>query len=159
MFTSAWAQIARFCIGTGMLVAFLFQPIGRFGIFRRAGIPGWKGLIPLYSTYVQYRLTWNTTWFWVLVFAWGGRFLALMALNLLWFDPETWLLLMLLPDLGCIAFGFGIRFFAMRHLAQAFGRGQGFAWGFFLLEPIFLLILDSDKYSYLGNCTLQENPQ
>lgn len=151
MYASAWAQIARFCMGMGVIVAFLFQAIGRFGIFRRAGIPGWKGLIPLYSTYVQYRLTWNTTWFWVLVFAWGGRFLALMALNLLWFDPETWLLLMLLPDMGCILWGLAVRFFAMKHLANAFGRGIGFCWGLFLLEPVFLLILNSDQYSYQGN--------
>lgn len=153
MFTSAWAQIARFCVGIGVIVAFLFQAIGRFGIFRRAGIPGWKGLIPLYSTYVQYSLTWNTTWFWVRVFAWGGRCLALMALYLFCFDSEMWIVYMVLPDLACIAFGFGIRFFAMRHLAQSFGRSRGFAWGLFLLEPIFLLILDSDKYPYLGNRT------
>ena len=153
MYASAWAQIARFCMGMGVIVAFLFQAIGRFGIFRRAGIPGWKGLIPLYSTHVQYSLTWNTTWFWVRVFAWGGRCLALMALYLFCFDPEMWIVYMVLPDLACIAFGFGIRFFAMRHLAQSFGRSRGFAWGLFLLEPIFLLILDSDKYPYLGNRT------
>lgn len=159
MFASAWAQIARFCMGMGVIVAFLFQAIGRFGIFRLAGIPGWKGLIPLYSTYVQYSLTWNTTWFWVLVFAWGGRCLTLMALYLFCLAPEAGILWMFIPDLACIAFGFGIRFFAMRHLAQAFGRGQGFAWGLFFLEPIFLLLLDSDKYPYLGNHTLQEDPR
>ena len=159
MFTSAWAQIARFCMEMGIIVAFLFQAIGRFGIFRRAGIPGWKGLIPLYSTYVQYSLTWNTMWFWVLVFAWGGRCLALMALYFLYLDPEAGILWMLIPDLACIAFGLSIRLFAMRHLSQSFGRGRGFAWGLFLLEPIFLLILDSDKYPYLGNHTLQEDPR
>lgn len=159
MYASAWAQIARFCMGMGVIVAFLFQAIGRFGIFRRAGIPGWKGLIPLYSTYVQYSLTWSTTWFWVLVFAWGGRCLTLMVLYLFCFDPEMWIVSMVLPDLACIAFGFGIRLFAMRHLSQAFGRGRGFAWGLFLLEPIFLLILDSDKYPYPGNHALPEDPR
>ena len=151
MILSTWTSIVRFGVPLMLVLFLIFQAIGRYGIFRRAKIPGWKGLIPLYSTYVQYRLTWNTTWFWVMVFAWGGRFLALISLYLLWFDPETWLLLMLLPDIGCILWGLAVRFFAMKHLANAFGRGIGFCWGLFLLEPVFLLILNSDQYSHQGN--------
>lgn len=151
MIFSAWERISQFCALLLLILFLVFQAIGRYGIFRRAGIPGWKGLIPLYSTYVQYRLTWNTTWFWVLVFAWGGRFLALMALYLLWFDPEAWLLLMLLPDIGCILWGLGVRFCAMKHLANAFGRGISFCWGLFLLEPVFLLILNAAPCPHQGN--------
>lgn len=151
MFSEAWTSTVQLCSLMLLILSLVFQAVGRYGIFQRAGIPGWKGLIPLYSTYVQYHLTWNTTWFWVLVFSWGGRFLALMALYLLWFDPETWLVLMILPDIGCILWGLAVRFFAMKHLANAFGRGIGFCWGLFLLEPVFLLILNSEQYSYQGN--------
>ena len=36
--------------------------VAMWRIFEKAGIAGWKSLIPLYSTYILYQITWGKGW-------------------------------------------------------------------------------------------------
>ncbi|MBR4767510.1 MAG: hypothetical protein IK088_00885, partial [Lachnospiraceae bacterium] len=55
-------------IAYGILIArAVIQYAATWKMFRAAGERGWKCLIPFYGTYVQYRLVWSTTAFWVTV--------------------------------------------------------------------------------------------
>lgn len=41
--------------------------VGTAKLFEKAGVPKWKGFIPVYNMYLTYRLTWNTGKFWLLM--------------------------------------------------------------------------------------------
>ena len=44
---------------------YILNVVAYWRIFTKAGEAGWKSLIPVYNTYVQYKLTWNTKMFFV----------------------------------------------------------------------------------------------
>ncbi len=46
------------------LIVLLFAAMWR--IFTKAGEKGWKCLIPIYNTYIMWRIGWNTDKFWTL---------------------------------------------------------------------------------------------
>lgn len=35
----------------------------RWIIFDKAGVEGWKSIIPLYNTYIFYKITWGNGWY------------------------------------------------------------------------------------------------
>ena len=42
------------------LIIYIFMKIGPFLYFSKAGEPGWKAFIPVYGSYVNYKIAWNT---------------------------------------------------------------------------------------------------
>ncbi|MDO4494109.1 MAG: DUF5684 domain-containing protein [Clostridia bacterium] len=116
------------------LVVLVLCLIASWRIFNKAGEPGWKCLIPLYGSYVEYRFCWNTTMFWVMfalsaasgIFA-GNGFGSLCSLAI--------------AVLYCMF---------LYHLAKSFGKGIGFTIGLVLFPPIFLMILGFGEARYLG---------
>lgn len=40
--------------------------IAMWKIFQKAGEAGWKSIIPLYNTYIMYKITWGSGWFFLL---------------------------------------------------------------------------------------------
>ncbi|MDO4266999.1 MAG: DUF5684 domain-containing protein [Eubacteriales bacterium] len=118
---------------------YVLQVVAYWRIFTKAGEPGWKSLIPIYNTYIQYRISWNTTMFLVsVVCAVAGVILSNMD------SP--------LAILGsvCSLVNVVISFMACSKLSRAFGHGLGFAFGLFFLNPIFLLILGLGESVYEG---------
>lgn len=45
------------------LILLVIYILAYWFIFSKAGEPGWKALIPFYSTYTVFKLTWNTKMF------------------------------------------------------------------------------------------------
>ena len=45
--------------------------VSSWHIFKKLGMPGWKGIIPYYSDYMLFRTVWETKPFWVLVIGSG----------------------------------------------------------------------------------------
>ena len=41
--------------------------VARWRIFDKAGIAGWKSLIPIYSDYCTYKIAWKTSFFWAML--------------------------------------------------------------------------------------------
>ena len=96
--------------------------IARWKVFDKAGIAGWKSLIPIYSDYCTYKISWKTTFFWAfLVLSAAG--VAVTVINLL----------------------MNIK------LAQRFGHGVLFGLGLTFLTPLFTLILGLGSSEYYGN--------
>lgn len=138
-------ELALFFLGFGLfLIFFLFvflvlYVLAYWFIFAKAGEPGWKALIPIYSTYTEFKLFWNTKIFAVYMIlavvsnllAWGGGTLAILS-NLVSLG------VMVIFVLTCVKMG------------QSFGKGPGFIVGLVLLNLIFLLILAFDSSRYLG---------
>ena len=63
------------------LAVFVLTVIARWKIFTKAGEAGWKSIIPIYSDYVEWRISWtNMTMFWVcLALIVGGYILGMVS--------------------------------------------------------------------------------
>ncbi|MEW4413302.1 DUF5684 domain-containing protein [Clostridium sp. AN503] len=118
---------------------YVIQAIALWRIFTKAGEAGWKSLIPFYNGYTQYKITWNTTMFWVgLAATIVGTFMTNMdgAVSIIG---------------GVIALaGYIVNIIGMHKLSLAFGHGVGFTLGLIFLNPIFILILGFSGDQYLG---------
>ena len=53
-------------IGIISLVFMILQIVAKWKIFSKAGEHGWAALIPFYSTYVLYKITWENGLFYLL---------------------------------------------------------------------------------------------
>ncbi len=129
-------------LGLG-LIWYIVLAVASFRIFKKAGEPGWKGLIPVYNTYVQYRFSWETRYFWymILTMAVGG---ILSSLG----DGEG-----AINTVGDVVsfVGWAIWVIGEYRLSRSFGHGIPFTVGLVLLGPVFRMILGFGKSRYLGN--------
>lgn len=118
---------------------YVLQVVAYWQIFEKAGEPGWKAIIPLYNTYTQYKFTWDTNFYWFVLF--GGIIGGLLNS----FDG-------MISALGSlILLGVSVvNIIALNKLAKAFGHGTGFTVGLVFLNPIFKLILGFSGDEYIG---------
>ena len=145
--------------------------ISRWLIFKKMGMPGWKGIIPYYGEYLLFRELWTTKMFWVYVISAGvyavvsifGTFIGMMGFAVLAAGaqsshaigqaaviPIIAIAFFGLLTLGYLVFALVITFKLNNRLAKAFGKSTGFAAGLTFLSPIFDLILAFDKSYYIG---------
>lgn len=108
-----------------VLILSIFSLICMWKVFVKAGIPGWKAIIPFYNVYCLCKLTWGVGWLFLLLFL------------PMWFDFFTWVVLI----------GFMVTYWK---LAKQFGKGDGFAIGTALLPIVFLAILAFGDATYTG---------
>lgn len=118
---------------------YILQAVAYWKIFTKAGEAGWKSLIPFYSTYVQFKLTWNPMWFFVLV--------ACAAANFIFAGTDS--IAYVISTLTSMAIGV-ISIIGSYKLSLAFGHGIGYAIGLIFLNPVFLLILGFGSSEYQG---------
>lgn len=118
-------------------------------ILRKAGeVKSWKGIIPVYSTFLLFRYVWSTKAFWIYllfgVIAIIGAFL--IPVNVM---------------LGLIVIvGFLVALVVMSimftyKMCKSFGHGAGWTIGLILLNTIFTLMLAFGKSEYRGNAYLE----
>lgn len=118
---------------------YVLQVAAYWKIFTKAGEAGWKSLIPFYNMYTQYKLTWNPTWFFILI--------ACGVVNFAFGSTEGFFYV--IGTLSSLAMGV-IGIISNFKLSQAYGHGTGFAIGLILLNPIFMLILGFGNSEYQG---------
>ena len=120
------------------VVVWAIDVAGNWLILRKAGEAGWKALIPIYSTYVQYKLFWSIKpfyiWLAMVIFVYGAQFMELPGILLSLCSLGTSVMYILY----CI------------RLARSFGKGTGFTLGLVFLPFIFNLILGLDSSRYQG---------
>lgn len=161
--TGLWALLGLvlvvvYLVAIGFLI---LQVIGCWKIFKKAGQPGWKALIPVYSDYTLYGIGWKKSMFWVVLGIGIGISLVsgvtgavsavLMELSMGYgVGVAIWILGIVLSLAGGVAVAALEIVFAVK-LSRAFGHGGGFAVGLILLPPVFYLILGVGKSRYVGN--------
>ncbi len=138
------------CILIGILTL-----IAYWRIFTKAGVAGWKAIIPYYSGYVMFKIAWKTSVFWwnllvsvllacvitaVMTVGSTGAYTVMGVPVILGF--------LLASVLGIINFMISIMYNIK--LSKAFGHGGGFAVGLIFLNVIFILILGLGDSVYLG---------
>ena len=116
-----------------VLISLILDVVGKWKVFKKAGEPGWKALIPIYNTYTQCEITGISPWWLVviLIFYFLGSI----------FEP--------FKLLGEIA---SIYFFVIISIstARSFGKSDAFGVGLIFLTPIFSMILGFDTSKYEG---------
>lgn len=145
--------------------------ISRWFIFKKMGMPGWKGIIPYYGEYLLFRELWTTKMFWAFVIS--GAVYAFVSIFAMVFGMVGFAVAVasahsshgigqaaLIPILafafyglltiGYLVFALVVTFKLNNRLAKAFGKSTGFAAGLTFLSPIFDLILAFDKSYYIG---------
>lgn len=143
------------------IAMFVLTVIARWKIFTKAGEEGWKSIIPIYSDYVEWKLSWNNiTMFWIsLALIIGGSILNVASGSLVVSAAYTesgsaaaaggggflGILASLLTIAGCV-----IMLIQKFKLFKAFGKGAGWfvAWIFF--NNIMVLVLGFGSAQYEG---------
>lgn len=106
-----------------LTILFVYRTLLRCVIYKKAGKRAWAPFIPIYRNAVMLKICGMSPW---------------------------WLLLLLVPVIGWILL-FVVSVASKFMLAESFGKGTGFAFGLWLLAPIFETILVfSKKTKYIG---------
>ena len=137
-----YASLLLASLGTVVILVigwYILQVIAYWKIFEKAGEPGWKAIIPFYNTYTQYKFTWNTNFYWFVLFG------SLIGSGLSSIDGVA----SVLGSAVLLAVTI-VNIVALNKLATAFGHGIGFTIGLFFLNPIFKLILGFGGDEYIG---------
>ena len=131
--------------------------IAHWKMYSKAGEPGWKSLIPIYSDYVLYKLVWSPSAFWI-------YFLLNIGTVVAAFLSGTFVVS---SNGQVIATGEGNMVFSIIALALAlitviwaivlqvktavaYDRGTGTALGLIFLPSIFTLYLGFGSARYIG---------
>jgi len=100
----------------------IFQIIGLWLIFQKAGKPSWAAIIPFYSLIVLLEVVGKPWWWLLLIFIPCANFILIII---------GWVMINNL-------------------LSKSFGQGVGFTLGLMFLGFIFYPILGFGSYTYLG---------
>ena len=126
-----------------LLVYGLIWVISVWRIFTKAGEKGWKSLIPVYSTYIEYTFTWSKL---------QGILMmgALLISRIITFAFGTEGFIALIGSLFAL-YAAILALIQVHKLSLSFGPKFGFTLGLLFLNPIFMLILAFGKKSqYVG---------
>ncbi|MBQ6449833.1 hypothetical protein IJJ08_02930 [bacterium] len=117
--------------------------VAKWQVFTKAGIAGWKSLIPFYNTYLTYQLSGLNPWLCIPILLAG----CTSSLKLENYEGTTQTIIsVVIIAVGLTAMV--MEFKRATGTAKAFGKGTGFAWGLFFLEPIFEMILGFGEAKY-----------
>ena len=157
--TFQWFYLIPVLLG---LVSAVLISVSRWRIFKKLDMPGWKGIIPIYSDYKLFKTGWRVMPFWVLTvstvvyFAVSVLTSYFMVSN---FSTETfygtadeiisyftpYLVISGLSALVYLIISFVITLNLNYQLAKSFGDGAGFALGLTILPIVFYPLLAFEK--------------
>ncbi len=141
-FASALAINVIVALLSSFLLAIVaLRVLARWHIYKKAGVPEWKSLIPVLNLYEDYKLAWNKTWAWVFL----GSLAAGLILSCFSFIPAVGVLSAILGIFVAV-----IEIIKDYKLSKAFGHGTGWTFGLIFLETIFLLMTGLGKSQYQG---------
>lgn len=125
--------------------------IASWNLFKKAGIPGYKSLIPIYNQYLILKIS-GMSGLWLIII-YSNLFIDLLKETM---DSK-------LPHYIDILF-FTIYFLSLvfaiirsYKLAKAFNRGIIFMIGLFFFPTLFEIILGIDSSKYIGDYNKKEN--
>lgn len=104
---------------------YIIGAVGLWKMFEKAGVEGWAGLIPFYREYKLCEKVMGDPWYWL---------------------RELWVIV---PVIGWIM-ALYYKYQISKATAKAYGKPEGWAWGYLFLDPIFYCITGFDDSSYYG---------
>lgn len=122
-----------------IIVLLILLVVAYWKMFTKAGIAGWKSLIPLYNVYIAFKIAWkDQTAFW----AW----LAANVVYSLFRDHEDGVSGVITIVAGILALVWWMRFCIRQ--AKSYGKGAGTGIAAFFLPNILTLY-----YGFASSCT------
>ena len=108
-----------------ILALYVITVIAYWQIFKKAGEKGWKSLIPLYNSYIMYKISWKTSMFWIVI-ALGVIYSILFGIS---YSSGSAIVSVLayVVDIAVVVIGI----MALHKLSKAFGHGAGFTVGLY----------------------------
>ena len=140
------------------LAMWVISVIATWKIFKKAGEPGWKAIIPIYNIYMLYKIVGMKMWFWILICT-GILLSIIMGVDgtagvfsmtnaqLAAFNWNDHMLTVVTLVIYCI-FALGVDIYYCIRTSKSFNHGGLFATGLFFFQPIFWLILGFGKSKY-----------
>lgn len=132
-----------------MTVVFIFalSLIGKFFIFEKMGMPGWKSLIPIYSDYLLFRELIGAGYFWGYIASalLAGSCSALVTIGVVSGVMEF---LFIITAVAACTVTIAIQIKLAHSLSKSFGHGIGYTFGLVFIEPIMLMILGLGNNRY-----------
>ena len=121
--------------------------LGLWFTFRKLSLPGWKGIIPFYSTYVLCEKLWEVKYFWKMVIYAAisvvsmlmGQILLMIRDMFVPIESAAYIILLLVGLAFIIAFfvmiimALVVSFKLYHKLARGFGLKDAWAWGLLFL--------------------------
>lgn len=129
-----------FVLGFVGFILWILRIIALWKAFERAGESGWKALIPVYCSYIKYKLAWMKNWFW---------YCLLIALIM-------WVIAACMPDQQELITNVGCLITSIIYIVMLFKFARKYGWGVFasvlfvIFYPICVLILGFGNYPYQG---------
>lgn len=131
------------------LAFFIMYIVSFWMLFKKANVPEWKSIIPIYNFYKMYDIVWETKYFWLSI---GLSFVHAIFSYLIQNVFTTGILMIIFTVIRLIILFFScmVEYFFCRNLARSYGKGDGFTIGLFFLYPIFILILGLGSSRFVG---------
>ena len=107
------------------IIVWLASVAGLWKMLEKAGEPGWPALIPFYNVYKLCEVTMGNPMYWLRLFVFA------------------------IPVVGWIA-GFYFMYQISKATALAYGKPEGYAWGYMFLSPIFYCLTGFGSDDYYG---------
>lgn len=147
--TPAEAAMVGGVYGTLAVFAVIFcilSIIAGWKIFKKAGEPGWKILIPIYNGYIFYKISGITNWFWITLGVVVGTGFLIGPISAAAGESGN-VAIGIISAISSIFTLFVDVYFCYK-LSKAFRHGVAFAVGLFFFQPIFELILGFGASKY-----------
>ena len=132
-----------------ILAFWIFTLAIRWKMFEKAGVPGWKSIIPIYGDYIEYTIVWEGKWFWYTLLAGIGAVIAFfLGVFLGILVPYVGWLFALIGTLAAVAAVVFLEIISVVFYlqeAKAYGQGTGFALGLIFLPFVFKFFLGFDQ--------------
>ena len=119
----------------------LLNLIGMYRIFQKMGMPGWKGLVPIYNNFNLYGLLWESKFFWLQLIA---SFCVSIPTN----EESPLFLSLVVIVMSVVNLVLTMKLYI--RLAHAFGKGTGFGVLTYFFAPICLAVLGFGSAEYEG---------
>ena len=133
MFTGILVIIAAIA-----LARYLMTAIGYSKMYRKAGVAGWKAFIPVYNTYNNYKISWNSKMFFVSI----ALYILMSVLT-----NSSMLAIQLVTAAAAIALLVVVIKQNVK-MAKLFGKGAGTGIALIFFPGITALILGLGKAEY-----------
>ena len=147
-------------IGAIGIAVFVLLIVAMWKLFKKAGEPGWKSLIPIYNTYILFKISGAKGWFWaLLIISFVGSFISVALSNgqtQMFIDDGAGNLIYntnISPASAVITIGMSVfelvaYIVLAAKLSRAFKRGLGTTLGLIFFPNIFTLILAFGSAKY-----------
>lgn len=147
------------------LVCWVLTIIATWRIFKKAGEPGWKAIIPIYNIYMMFKIVGMKGWFWgCFAVSIVACIMTSFAVPYQYVEGSTQLVAYdfsanpgaLVCLILCLVFFIVADIIYSYRTSKAFGHGGGYAVGLFFLPFIFWMILGFGQSKYNKKAALKK---